>query len=107
MASEAALPPSDDDDASDATPPTSKSAPGWKIQLGATPSKDAAEDILDRALSRGSQVLGDAAPYTETVVRGEMTLYRARFAGFVGKDQARAACAYLAKRDFQCLAISD
>jgi D-alanyl-D-alanine carboxypeptidase len=98
---------SDDEDASDSTPPASKSAPGWKIQLAATPTKDAAEDVLDRALSKGSQVLGDAAPYTETVVRGEVTLYRARFAGFVGKDQARAACAYLAKRDFQCLAISD
>jgi D-alanyl-D-alanine carboxypeptidase len=97
----------DDEDASDAAPPASAAAPGWKIQLAATPTKDAAEDVLDRALSKGSQVLGDASPYTETVVRGETTLYRARFAGFVGKAQARAACAYLAKRDFQCLAISD
>ena len=80
---------------------------GWKIQLAATPTQSSAEDILDRALSGGASVLGKASPYTEPVVRGETTLYRARFAGFAGKNEARAACAYLAKRDFDCLAISD
>jgi hypothetical protein len=43
--------------------------------------------------------------YTETVVKGEVTLYRARFAGFSGKDEARAACAHLTKKEFACLAL--
>ena len=47
------------------------------------------------------------SPYTEPVKIGHGTLYRARFAGFASKNQARAACAYLSKRDFRCLAISD
>ncbi len=80
---------------------------GWKIQLAATPTQSSAEDILDRALSKASRVLGSASPYTETVVRGDTKLYRARFAGFAGKTEARAACDYLTKRSFQCLALTD
>ena len=95
-----------EEDASDAASPGAVIT-GWKIQLAATPTQSSAEDILDRALSGGASVLGKASPYTEPVVRGETTLYRARFAGFAGKNEARAACAYLAKRDFDCLAISD
>ena len=53
-------------------------------------------------------MLGKASPYTEpVVVSGKTTLYRARFAGFADKNEARAACAYLTRRDFDCLAISD
>ena len=95
-----------EEDASDAATPGAVIT-GWKIQLAATPTQSSAEDVLDRALSGGASVLGKASPYTEPVVRGETTLYRARFAGFAGKNEARAACAYLAKRDFDCLAISD
>jgi D-alanyl-D-alanine carboxypeptidase len=95
-----------DEDSSDAEAPGAVIA-GWKIQIAATPTQASAEDILDQALSKASRVLGNASPYTEPVVSGGSTLYRARFAGFAGKAQARAACAYLAKRDFSCLALSD
>jgi D-alanyl-D-alanine carboxypeptidase len=80
---------------------------GWKIQLAATPTEGSAMDILERAKAKAPKALADASPYTETVVKENVTLYRARFAGFAGKDEARAACAQLTKQQFACLALSD
>jgi hypothetical protein len=97
---------SGEDDASDAASPGAVIT-GWKIQIAATPTQSSAEDILDQALAKAAAVLAKASPYTEPVVTGDTTLYRARFAGFADKNAARAACAYLTKRDFKCLALSD
>ena len=81
---------------------------GWKIQIAAAPTQDAAVDLLRRALDQGSTtVLASAMPYTEPVLKEEVTLYRARFGGFSDKSEARAACAYLTKHKFACYAISD
>lgn len=85
--------------------PAAEIADGWKIQIAAAPSEDGAREMLDRAKSKGGKVLADATPTVEPVAKGQSTLYRARFAGFDNKDQARAACAYLTKRDVSCLAI--
>ncbi len=82
-------------------------ASGWRIQIAATPTRAAAEELLDHALSTASSILADASPYTETVAVGDSTLYRARFAGFANQQAARAACAYLVKRHFECLALGD
>lgn len=82
-------------------------ASGWKIQLAATPTQSSALEILDRARAKVPQLLADAAPYTETVVKEDVTLHRARFAGFNNKSEARAACAQLAKHKFSCLALSN
>jgi D-alanyl-D-alanine carboxypeptidase len=87
------------------TPPVI--AGGWKIQLAATPTQSSAEEILERARTKAPTLLADASPYTETVVKEDVTLYRARFVGFVDKDAARAACAQLVKQKFSCLALSD
>lgn len=80
---------------------------GWKIQIGAAPSRSSAQAILQKAKAKAPKLLASAAPYTEPVVKGSVTLYRARFGGFEDKDAARDACSYLAKRDFSCLALSD
>ncbi|HET7716281.1 MAG TPA: D-alanyl-D-alanine carboxypeptidase family protein [Bauldia sp.] len=80
---------------------------GWKIQLAAAPTQAAALAILDKARNAGSQIIADAAPYTEPVEKGSETLYRARFVGFAGKEEAQAACAYLVKRKFACYAIAE
>ena len=82
-------------------------ASGWKIQLAATPTQSSAIEILERAKSKAAKFLADASPYTETVVKEDVTLYRARFVGFADKDAARAACAQLVKQKFSCLALSD
>jgi D-alanyl-D-alanine carboxypeptidase len=81
------------------------SVSGWKIQLAAVPTEASALEILNNARTKAPKVLAKASPYTETVVKEEVTLYRARFAGFSGKDEARAACAHLTKKDFACLAL--
>lgn len=77
---------------------------GWKIQIGAMPSRDAAVAYLDEARDR-FDVLASREPYTEAVVKGSTTLYRARFAGFASQSQAQSACAQLAKRNYSCLAL--
>jgi D-alanyl-D-alanine carboxypeptidase len=80
---------------------------GWKIQLAAAPTQQAALSILQRARSEGAAMFPDAAPYTEPVEKGSETLYRARFAGFSGKEEAQAACAFLVKKKFACYAIAE
>jgi cell division septation protein DedD len=82
-------------------------ASGWKIQLAATPTQSSAQEILERARAKAPTLLADASPYTETVVKEDVTLYRARFVGFADKDAARAACAQLVKQKFSCLALSN
>lgn len=78
---------------------------GWKIQIAAAPDEDGARLMLDRAKSKAGKMLASATPSVEPVAKGSSTMYRARFAGFDNKDQARAVCAYLTKRDVSCLAI--
>jgi D-alanyl-D-alanine carboxypeptidase len=95
------------DETADSPPPRSLVVSGWRIQLAATPTQSAAEDLLDRALAKGSAVLAHASPYTEAVQAGNTTLYRARFAGFSDKESARNACAYLTKQKFNCLAVAN
>ena len=80
---------------------------GWKIQLAAAPTRAAAEEILDHALSIAQTALASAMPYSEPVAVHGATLYRARFSGFANQQAAKNACAYLVKRDFQCLATSN
>jgi hypothetical protein len=80
---------------------------GWKIQLAAAPTQTAALAILDKARNSGSQIVAAAAPYTEPVDKGSETLYRARFGGFAGQDEAQAACAFLVKKKFACYAIAE
>ncbi|MET4633586.1 D-alanyl-D-alanine carboxypeptidase [Kaistia defluvii] len=85
--------------------PTAEIADGWKIQIAAAPDEDGAKLMLDRAKSKAGKMLASATPSVEPVAKGASTLYRARFAGFDNKDQARAVCAYLTKRDVSCLAV--
>ncbi|WP_244669492.1 D-alanyl-D-alanine carboxypeptidase [Kaistia sp. 32K] len=85
--------------------PSIEIADGWKIQIAATPSEDGAREMLDRAKSKAGKMLADATPTVEPVAKGQSTVYRARFAGFDNKDQARAVCAFLTKRDVSCLAV--
>jgi D-alanyl-D-alanine carboxypeptidase len=86
---------------------TPAGASGWKIQLAAATSRKEAEGVLDRALSTGQAVLASAKPYTEPVTIAKQTLYRARFSGFASQQAANAACAFLGKRNFDCLATSN
>ncbi len=50
-------------------------------------------------------MLASLSPLTQTVEHGGETLYRARFAGFSGKEEARATCDKLKSKSFACLAV--
>jgi D-alanyl-D-alanine carboxypeptidase len=76
----------------------------WLIQVGAFPGEDQARERLKAAQTVAKSMLGRAAPYTERVDKGDTTLFRARFAGF-DRDHAEAACKYLKRNEFACLAV--
>ncbi len=77
---------------------------GWIIQVGAYPAEEVAKQQLDTVKSKAARLLASADPFTETVLKGNTTYYRARFAG-LGKDQAEAACKYLKRNDVDCMTI--
>ncbi|SNY93927.1 D-alanyl-D-alanine carboxypeptidase [Cohaesibacter sp. ES.047] len=79
---------------------------GWQIQLGATRTLDLANNLLAKARARNEKLLVARVNHTETVEKGDLTLYRARFAGFESKTAARNTCAILKKQKFACLALN-
>ncbi|WP_425487655.1 SPOR domain-containing protein [Mycoplana rhizolycopersici] len=82
-----------------------KSIPeGWVIQIGATPDRTQAQALLDSAKDRGGKALAGAQPFTVAVGSGSSQLYRARFAGFAGQDNAVNACKALKKKGIACWA---
>ncbi|MBV8567525.1 MAG: SPOR domain-containing protein [Methylobacteriaceae bacterium] len=91
--------------APEATSSVPQSAPreGWVIQIGATDDVEKANELLNRAKSREQVALASARPFTEKVQKGDVTLYRARFAG-LEPDQAEAACRMLKRSGFDCFA---
>ena len=79
---------------------------GWVIQIGATDSKSGALGLLEKARKKAPGILKNKSTYTETVEKGDTVLHRARFAGFVGKSDARKACKALKRKKIACLALS-
>jgi D-alanyl-D-alanine carboxypeptidase len=74
------------------------------IQIGAYPEEEKAKEKLRSAQSVARSMLAAAAPFTEPVMKGNATFYRARFAGF-DQSRAEAACKYLKRNEFECLAL--
>lgn len=77
---------------------------GWIIQVGALDSESEARQRLDAARGSASKLLSEADPFTETVSKGNKTLYRARFAG-LDQNSAEAACRTLKRSEISCIAI--
>jgi D-alanyl-D-alanine carboxypeptidase len=78
---------------------------GWHIQIGAVPTAEGASRLLDKAQASMGSVLASLQPVTQELDRDGETLYRARFAGFSDKEEARATCAKLKRKNFACLAV--
>ncbi len=83
---------------------------GWQVQVGAVPTKVHALDLLSKARKKfptltKSSKYGNLRDYLQPVEKNGGTLYRARLAGFLSKDSARAACKAMKKRKIDCLAI--
>ncbi|HTO32686.1 MAG TPA: D-alanyl-D-alanine carboxypeptidase [Pararhizobium sp.] len=84
--------------ASEATPT------GWVIQIGATPDKDQAMTMLEKAKGKGGKALRGATPFTVAFASGDGHLYRARFGGFSSQNNAVSACKTLKRNGFACWA---
>jgi D-alanyl-D-alanine carboxypeptidase len=80
---------------------------GWVIQVGAFDAENDAQQRLSKAQAKIGHVLDRADPFTEQVMKGEKTLYRARFAGFQQKDEAEAVCKQLKRNDIDCMTIKN
>jgi D-alanyl-D-alanine carboxypeptidase len=79
---------------------------GWIIQVGAFDAEREARERLNEVQAKIGQKLKHANPFTEAVVAGDKTLYRARFAG-IQKDEADAICRQLKRNDISCIAIKN
>lgn len=77
----------------------------WQVQIAATPTVKAANDILFKAKSETGGPLMKAFAYTEEVGKGRNKMYRARFVGFESRAAADNACSALKKHDYKCLAM--
>ena len=88
------------------TPAKTPAHIGWIIQVGAYPEENIARQQLTSVKNKASRLLAKADAFTESVLKGDTTYYRARFAG-LDKDQAEAACKYLKRNDVDCVAIKN
>jgi D-alanyl-D-alanine carboxypeptidase len=79
---------------------------GWIIQVGAYPDEQDAKQRLSTVQSKAAKLVAGADPYTETVLKGGTTYYRARFAGF-DQDKAEAACKFLKRNDVECVTMKN
>ena len=77
---------------------------GWVIQIGATPDKDQAMSLLEKAKDKGGKALRGATPFTLAFASDNGQLYRARFGGFSNQDKAVSACKALKRNGVACWA---
>jgi len=85
-----------------ATQPPPRS--GWVIQVGAFPTESEARQRITDVQNKAPQMLASAEPFTESVSKGDATLYRVRFA-VTNQTQAEAICKELKRSDVPCMAI--
>jgi D-alanyl-D-alanine carboxypeptidase len=79
---------------------------GWSIQIGAFANEQDAHKKLSTAQAKATQFVNHASPSTEAVVKGDNTLYRARFAG-LQRDEAEMACRQLKRSGIDCIIIKN
>ena len=78
---------------------------GWHVQIGAVPTRDGAQALIESAQASMGAALAAFPPLTQEVNKNGTLLYRARFAGLADKESARALCAKLASQSINCLAV--
>jgi D-alanyl-D-alanine carboxypeptidase len=87
-----------------AAEPVAPTPSGWVVQIGAAPTESGATSLLQSA-SGSVAGLGDFQPYVERFEKNGQIFYRARFAGFDGREDAAAMCDQLQKSALSCLAM--
>ncbi|HEX9169574.1 MAG TPA: serine hydrolase [Roseiarcus sp.] len=94
------------DQGEDRGPDGSAGRGSWMIQIGATDDLAKANALLIRAREQNRSTLAAAKPVTESVRKGDGTLYRARFA-MLDSASADAACRSLKRNGFSCFPAHD
>ena len=79
-------------------------AGGWVVQVGAADSEGNAQQMLSQATQTYDQ-LANLRGYVETFERNGVLYYRARFAGFADRTQARTTCDALSEASINCLTV--
>lgn len=90
--------PGDTADGKVVVPPTNAS---WNIQIGAYPTKKAAQDALYKAQKASPKLFSDKPAFTIEVKKGDETVFRARMSGFNAKT-AKRACKTLSRKKLDC-----
>lgn len=76
----------------------------WVVQVGAAGSEQAAAALIMDAAGVAPQ-LAQFQPFIERLVKDGQLVYRARFAGFGGRDDASGICNALKQANKSCLAM--
>ncbi|PDS77096.1 D-alanyl-D-alanine carboxypeptidase [Rhizobium sp. L43] len=79
---------------------------GWVVQVGVSPSRQMAMDLLENAKGKGGKALASAKPFAVAYGAGGDQLYRARFGGFDDQRDAVNACKALKKAGIKCWAAA-
>ena len=79
---------------------------GWIIQIGAFPDEKRGARATRVGANIAKGILGKADPFTERVIKGRETLYRARFVG-LDEHRAEAACKHFKRNNIDCFAVKN
>ncbi|MBX3577912.1 MAG: D-alanyl-D-alanine carboxypeptidase [Rhizobiaceae bacterium] len=78
---------------------------GWAVQVGSSPSKPEAQDMLTKAAKIAPAAVKGGSPFTVVFEKDGTTYHRARFGGFSSKTAAWNACNALKKKKIDCYAV--
>ncbi|AGS22004.1 serine-type D-Ala-D-Ala carboxypeptidase protein [Rhizobium etli] len=92
--------------ASTSATPAGAAPAGWVVQVGVSPSRQMAMDLLETAKSKGGKALASAKPFAVAYGAGNDQVYRARFGGFDDQRDAVNACKALKKAGIKCWAAA-
>ncbi|MGV1869374.1 SPOR domain-containing protein [Agrobacterium rosae] len=90
--------------ASTSPAPSANGNAGWVIQIGASPDEGSARNLLQAAQDKGGISLRSAKPFTVAFNKDGAQMFRARFGGFGGQNEAVNACNALKKKGISCWA---
>ena len=77
----------------------------WNIQIGAYPTKEAAQDALYKARKISPKLFAEKQAFTVEVKKGDETVFRARMSGFSAKT-AKRACKTLSRKGVDCSTLA-
>ena len=77
----------------------------WNIQIGAYPTKQAAQDALYAARKVSPKLFASKQAFTVEVKKGTDTEFRARMSGFTSKS-AKSACRALSRKGVGCAPLA-